>query len=95
MNDPNQGTGSPGTIDRRALPSVEIGKPSVVMSARLETLTQILSALEAEVSRLQGALEQALAVWSRSVDNRDRREHTPTKMSRSGLLTPRVNHAAC
>jgi tryptophanase len=61
MNDPNQGTGSPRTIDRRALPSVEIGQSSVVTSAHLETLTQILSAREAEVNRLQGALEQALA----------------------------------
>ncbi len=61
MNDPNQGTGSPGTIDRRALPSVEIGQSSVVMSAHLETLTQILGALEAEVNRIQGAFEQVLA----------------------------------
>ena len=61
MNDPNQGTGSPGTIHCRALPPFEIGQSSVVTSAHLETLTQILSAREAEVKRLKGALEQALA----------------------------------
>jgi hypothetical protein len=43
------------------LPPFEIGQSSVVTSAHLETLTQILSAREAEVKRLKGALEQALA----------------------------------
>ena len=38
----------------------QIEQSRAVMSARLETLTQILSEREADVKRLEGALEQAL-----------------------------------
>jgi chromosome segregation ATPase len=39
----------------------QIEQSRAVMSARLETLTQILSEREADVKRLEGALEQAIA----------------------------------